>query len=32
MSEKTISPELMKLVKKAQIDEEFGSILYNFFT
>ena len=30
MSEKTISPELMKLVKKAQIDEEFGSILYSF--
>ena len=30
MSEKTISPELMKLVKKAQIDEEQGAILYSF--
>ena len=30
MSEKTISIELMKLVKKAQIDEEEGSILYSF--
>lgn len=30
MSEKQISNELMKLVKKAQIDEEFGSILYAF--
>ena len=30
MSEKQITSELMKLVKKAQIDEEFGSILYAF--
>ena len=30
MSEKIISPELMKLVKKAQIDEEQGAILYSF--
>ena len=30
MSEKQISDELMKLVKKAQVDEEFGSILYAF--
>ena len=30
MSEKTISPELMKLIKKAQIDEEMGSVLYSF--
>ena len=30
MSEKQISNELMKLVKKAQIDEEMGSILYAF--
>ena len=30
MSEKQISNELMKLVKKAQIDEEQGSILYAF--
>ena len=30
MSEKQISGELMKLVKKAQIDEEQGSILYAF--
>ena len=30
MREKQISSELMKLVKKAQIDEEQGSILYAF--
>ena len=30
MSEKTISKELMKLVEKAQIDEEQGTILYAF--
>ena len=30
MSEKQISKELMKLVKKAQIDEEQGVILYEF--
>jgi len=30
MSEKQISKELMKLVKKAQIDEEQGTILYAF--
>ena len=30
MSEKQISNELMKLVKKAQIDEEQGAILYAF--
>jgi len=30
MSEKQISNELMKLVKKAQIDEEQGAILYEF--
>ena len=30
MSEKQISDELMKLVKKAQIDEEQGAILYSF--
>ena len=30
MSEKQLSPELMKLVKKAQIDEEEGAILYAF--
>ena len=30
MSEKQISKELMKLVKKAQIDEEQGAILYKF--
>lgn len=30
MNEKQISTELMKLVKKAQIDEEMGSILYAF--
>lgn len=30
MSEKQISRELMKLVEKAQIDEEQGSILYSF--
>ena len=30
MSEKQISLELMKLVKKAQIDEEKGAILYAF--
>ena len=30
MSEKQISSELMKLVKKAQIDEEQGAILYAF--
>ena len=30
MSEKQISDELMKLVKKAQVDEEFGSVLYAF--
>ena len=30
MGEKQISTELMKLVKKAQIDEEMGSILYAF--
>ena len=30
MSEKQISNELMKLVKKAQIDEEMGSVLYAF--
>lgn len=30
MSEKQISDELMKLVKKAQIDEEQGTILYAF--
>ena len=30
MSEKTISSELMKLVKKAQIDEEQGAILYSY--
>ena len=30
MSKKEISGELMKLVKKAQIDEEQGSILYAF--
>ena len=30
MSEKQISTELMKLVKKAQIDEEQGAILYSF--
>ena len=30
MSEKQISNELMKLVKKAQVDEEQGSILYAF--
>ena len=30
MSQKEISNELMKLVKKAQIDEEQGAILYEF--
>ena len=30
MSKKEISKELMKLVKKAQVDEEQGSILYAF--
>jgi len=30
MSEKQISNELMKLVQKAQKDEEEGSILYSF--
>jgi len=30
MSEKEISKDLMKLVKKAQIDEEQGAILYEF--
>ena len=30
MSEKQINKELMKLVKKAQIDEEQGTILYAF--
>ena len=30
MSEKQISKELMKLVKKAQVDEEQGYILYSF--
>lgn len=30
MSEKQISKELLKLVKKAQIDEEQGAILYKF--
>ena len=30
MSEKQISEELMKLVKKAQIDEEEGTLLYTF--
>lgn len=30
MSEKQISKELMKLVEKAQIDEEQGTILYSF--
>jgi len=30
MSKKEISKELMKLVKKAQIDEEQGTILYTF--
>ena len=30
MSQKQISNELMKLVKKAQIDEEQGAILYEF--
>jgi len=30
MSEKQISKELMKLVRKAQIDEEQGAILYKF--
>ena len=30
MSEKNISDELMKLVKRAQIDEEQGAILYKF--
>ena len=30
MSKKEISNELMKLVRKAQIDEEMGSILYEF--
>ena len=30
MSQKQISDELMKLVKKAQIDEEQGAILYEF--
>ena len=30
MSEKQISNELMKLVKKAQVDEEQGAILYAF--
>lgn len=30
MSKKQISSELMKLVKKAQIDEEQGAILYEF--
>ena len=30
MSEKQISKELMKLVEKAQIDEEEGAILYSF--
>ena len=30
MSEKQISSELMKLVKKAQTDEEQGAILYAF--
>ena len=30
MSKKQISPELMKLVQKAQIDEEEGAILYSF--
>ncbi len=30
MSEKQIGKELMKLVKKAQIDEEQGTILYEF--
>ena len=32
MSEKQISSELMKLVKKAQIDEEMGSVLYSFMS
>ncbi|MBQ2916589.1 MAG: VIT1/CCC1 transporter family protein [Clostridia bacterium] len=32
MSEKQISKELMKLVKKAQVDEEQGTILYAFMT
>ena len=31
MSEKQISNELMKLVKKAQVDEEQGTILTIFF-
>ena len=30
MGKKEISKELMKLVKKAQIDEEQGAILYSF--
>ena len=30
MSKKTISKELLKLVEKAQIDEEQGAILYSF--
>ena len=30
MSNKQISNELMRLVKKAQIDEEKGAILYEF--
>ena len=30
MSKKQISNELMKLVKKAQIDEEEGTLLYAF--
>jgi len=30
MSEKQISKELMKLVEKAQVDEEQGAILYSF--
>jgi len=30
MSEKQLSPEIMKLVKKAQIDEEEGTLLYAF--
>jgi len=32
MSEKQISKELMKLVEKAQIDEEEGAILYSFMS
>ena len=30
MSKEQISNELMKLIKKAQIDEEQGAILYEF--